>query len=94
MASIRERPRKNGTTAYAVLYVIDGRQSSLPFNDRDSAEKFRILVNAVGPHRALEAIGVKDTPQKQQRGITVAAAGVTQQFRFTGVSEQVSGILW
>lgn len=55
MASIRERTGTRGTT-YAVLFKREGKQSSETFTDRKSAEKFRKLVEAIGPHGAVELL--------------------------------------
>jgi integrase len=60
MASIRKRPRKDGGTTFAVLYNLDGRQTSAPFADELDAEKFRDLVNSVGGRRAQDAWGIAD----------------------------------
>jgi len=57
MASIREVPRKDGGVTFQVLYRIDGRQSSLTLGDVKSAERFKVLVEQVGPQRALEIHG-------------------------------------
>lgn len=59
MASIRKRPRSDGTT-YAVLFTIDRRQTSVPFKDEASAEKFKALVENVGGVRAMAAWGIRD----------------------------------
>lgn len=74
MASIRRRPRADGSTTYAVLFTIDGRQTSVPFGDAAEAEKFRTLVDAVGGQRALSAYDLADTrkARKAKSGPTVA----------------------
>jgi integrase len=54
MASIRERPRADGTVTFAVLYTLDGKQTSVPYSTRSEAEDFRDLVNRVGGRRAME----------------------------------------
>lgn len=60
MASIRERVSKDGsTTTYAVLFNMDGKQKSKSFKAFKTAEKFRKLVDAVGPADALEIAEVK-----------------------------------
>jgi integrase len=59
MASIRERTRKDRTKAYDVRFRVDGRESSLPFNDRSKAERFCRLIDVVGIKRALEEVGVE-----------------------------------
>lgn len=53
MASIRERVSKQGEKTWAVLYRIDGKQSSLTFTSLDKAEWFRSLADLLGPARAL-----------------------------------------
>lgn len=53
MASIRKRPRKDGTT-YAVLFSLNGVQTSVPFGDEAEAEKFRQAVDDFGAARAIE----------------------------------------
>jgi integrase len=75
VASIRNRTRKDGSTYYAVLFRFGGRggrQSSLSFEDEASANKFRALVEAVGPAKAMEVCGVVDTPQRALSGYTVS----------------------
>lgn len=61
MASIRTRTRRDGTPTWAVLYTLDGRQTSVTFTDEPSAEKFRTLVDTVGARRAMDAWGIADT---------------------------------
>lgn len=63
MASIRTRKRKDGTAGHAVMFVIDNRQTSVTFDDLDTAEKFRTLVDSVGANRALAAWGIADNPK-------------------------------
>jgi hypothetical protein len=70
MAWIQERTHKSGT-AFAVRFRIGSRQSTVTFEDEASAEKFRALVNTVGPKRALEVSGgdtVKATPNRETVG--------------------------
>lgn len=57
MASIRERSTKSGATTFAVLYNHEGKQRSKSFTTRKAAEKFRALVDALGPDGALEVGG-------------------------------------
>ncbi|MCV7229099.1 site-specific integrase [Mycolicibacterium komossense] len=72
MASIRRRPRTDGTYTYAVLFTVDARQTSVPFTDESEAEKFRVLVNAVGGKRAMEASGIGETHKSVKAGPTLA----------------------
>lgn len=66
MASIRERKRADGTVInYSVLYTLDKRQTSLPFDNLESADKFKDLVNNVGPARALEIHGINPAPRRR-----------------------------
>lgn len=75
MASLRIRTRKDGSTYYAVLYRFGGRgsrQSSTSFADEESANKFRALVEALGPAKAMEVCGVTETPQRALSAYTVS----------------------
>lgn len=75
MAFIRDRPRGDGTTTYAVIFTLkrpagpDGkvprpRQSSLPFATRKAAEAFLAAVNVHGAERALEMYGADPAPRR------------------------------
>jgi integrase len=73
MASIRQRPRGNGTICYSVLYTIDKRQSSLPFDDPRAAQAFKAAVEVHGAERALTMHGIDPAPRrKQAEALTVA----------------------
>lgn len=72
MASLRERKRRDGTTAWAVLYSLDGRQTSATFDDEKTAQRFADAVDSIGARRAMESWGITDT----KRAIT-GPAGVT-----------------
>ncbi|MDT5320653.1 MAG: hypothetical protein QOD88_3175, partial [Mycobacterium sp.] len=54
MASLRVRQRKDGSSYTAVLYTLDGKQTSSSFNDHLEAVAFQLLANRVGPAKALE----------------------------------------
>ena len=56
MASLRNMSRKNGTAYVQVLYRLNGKQTSTSFEDAASAAKFRDLVDAVGPVKALASV--------------------------------------
>jgi integrase len=74
VAFVRERPKKDGTVVYAVIYRIGGRagrQSSTTFEGRKEAEKFRALVDAFGPVEALAKAGIADT-KPAMSALTVA----------------------
>ena len=53
MASIRIRQRKDGTAYSSVLYVHQGKQSSISFNDHAAALRFQDVCNRLGPAEAL-----------------------------------------
>lgn len=73
MASIRSRQRADGTTAYAVLYKLNGRQTAATFDDEASATEFRDTVNNIGADRAMRAWGIGATPRAEKpKGPTVA----------------------
>lgn len=42
VASIRTRTRKDGTSSHSVLFTIDGRQTSVTFDDLPTAEKWNL----------------------------------------------------
>ena len=55
MASLRNMSRKNGTAYVQVLYRLNGKRPT-SFEDAASAAKFRDLVDAVGPVKALASV--------------------------------------
>jgi integrase len=61
MASLRSRARKNGTPYYAVLYRLQGKQTSTSFDDFESASKFCDLATKFGPENALSTLKVDTT---------------------------------
>lgn len=88
MASIRSRTRKDGTTAYVVLYRIDGRQSALTFDDPDAAEAFKSAVGAHGARRALEMYGVDPEPRRRDQNLTTVSQWVEHHIdHLTGVEQ-------
>lgn len=56
VASIRGRSRADGTEYWAVLYRLDGKQSSTSFSDFASAQRFCKMVNRFGVANALSAL--------------------------------------
>ena len=70
MASIRVRQRKDGSNYTAVLYILDGKQSSSSFDDHQEAINFQRLANRVGTAKAIE---VWRTRQPTDSGHTVAS---------------------
>jgi integrase len=72
MASVRVRARKDGTLYWSVLYRHAGKQTSASFADEKRAQKFRDLVGAVGPARAMEIAGIADTAPRVGSSLTVA----------------------
>lgn len=72
MASVRERKRKDGTPYWSVLYRHEGKQTSASFLDQKEALRFRDLVGAVGPQRALEVAEIADVSRRGTTTATVA----------------------
>lgn len=70
-ASIRERKRTNGSTAYGVLYLLDGDQTSATFDDRPTAEAFVAAIKAAGPGRAMDMWGIARTIKTPVKELTV-----------------------
>ena len=48
MASLRSRRRADGTTAHAVVYIHDGRQTSVTFDSEHSAAEFLDSIKLLG----------------------------------------------
>lgn len=71
-STIRARTRKDGTTCHSVLHWLDGRQTSLPFDDERAAEAFVAAIKAHGARRAREMHGIKDAPRRRAVNMTVA----------------------
>ena len=71
MASVRMRSRKDGTEYYAVLYRLDGKQSSLSFDDHLTASRFCEQANKFGVQNALAMLKEADlTSQTVEQWIT------------------------
>lgn len=71
MASIRSRTRRDGSTGHSVLFVVDNRQTSVTFDDKQTAEQFRDMVDRVGGKRAMTAWEISDVPKILTRGVTL-----------------------
>ncbi|MGZ4526230.1 MAG: tyrosine-type recombinase/integrase, partial [Mycobacterium sp.] len=61
MASVRTRARKDGSEYYAVLYRLNGKQTSTSFEDFASASTFCNLATKYGPQNALSTLRVDMT---------------------------------
>ncbi|MGZ4518931.1 MAG: tyrosine-type recombinase/integrase [Mycobacteriaceae bacterium] len=68
MASMRERSSGASETTWQVLYRHGGKQASKTFRDPKKAEKFRALVDLIGPDKAWAEITGGGLPS----GLTVA----------------------
>lgn len=88
MAFLRQRQRSNGTTAYGVMFTIDGRQTSATFEDADAAEAFLTLANTVGPRRAMDICGIADTVRAAPAKITLIAWLESHIKQLTGVEQK------
>lgn len=67
MASIRKRPRSGGDTAWAVLYPLDGQQTSATFDTEEEAIEFRDAINSMGVEKASRAWDIKPTIRAAKR---------------------------
>lgn len=74
MASVREVPRKDKTTAYTVVFRHSGKQRALAFDTRKSADALASLINAHGPDKALEMHGIelRDRATAEVKPLTVS----------------------
>jgi hypothetical protein len=54
VASIKQRSRRDSSCYWDVMFRLDGRQRSVSFQTQEHAEKFRSMVDLVGPAKALE----------------------------------------
>lgn len=57
-ASIRPRPRRDGTTAFDVRYRVEGVSKTLSFEKHAAAEKWATIVRKVGPVEALSFLNL------------------------------------
>src|SRR5271163_1035550 len=88
MASIRVRQRKDGTTYTAVLYVLNGKQTSSSFNDHAEALRFKELANRTSPAKALE-VWATQVPAADR--FTVASWCTHHVDHLTGVNDETRG---
>ncbi len=84
MASVRVRQRKDGSSYTAVLYVLNGKQTSSSFNNHAEALRFQELANRTSPAKALE---VWTTQVPGAHGFTVASWCTHHVDHLTGVNE-------
>jgi integrase len=84
MASLRVRQRKDGSSYTAVLYALDGKQTSSSFNDHREAVRFQQLANRVGPAKAIE---IWRTRQPTDDGHTVASWCSYHIDHLTGINQ-------
>lgn len=86
MASIRSpRYRKDGSAYHSVLYTLNGKQTSLSFNDYAEAVRFQKLANSVSPAKALEVW--RATQSTGDGGFTVASWCTYHVDHLTGANE-------
>jgi integrase len=84
VASLRIRQRRDGSTYTAVLYMLNGKQTSSSFNDHAEAVGFQELANKTSPAKALEVWAVT-TPAADS--FTVASWCTHHVDHLTGVNE-------
>lgn len=61
-ASVRPRPRRDGTTAFDVRYRLDGASRTISFNTQPAADKWAGIVRKIGPAQAIEFLNISTTP--------------------------------
>ena len=83
MASLRIRQRRDGSTYTAVLYVLNGKQTSSSFNNHAEAVRFQELANKTSAAKALE-VWATTTPSTD--GFTVASWCTHHVDHLTGVN--------
>jgi integrase len=90
MASIRERPRKDGSICYAVLYNIGDRQSSTPFDNKKAADAFKLAVEVQGPERACAMYNINPEPRRHDVKDTLTVADWVRHHidHLTGVEQK------
>lgn len=69
MASIRPDKRRDGSPYWSVLYRFEGKQRSSSWNDEADANRFKLLIETLGPEQAREVVGIP--PLLKTDGITV-----------------------
>jgi integrase len=84
MASVRVRQRKDGSSYTAVLYVLNGKQTSSSFNNHAEALRFQALANRTSPAKAL-AVWATRAPGADS--FTVASWCTHHVDHLTGVNE-------
>jgi integrase len=85
-ASFHKRPRKDGTTAYAVHYELDGKQRLLTLNDAKQAAAIVALIKAHGPERALKMHSIKPPSQRSDTPVLTVGSWIQRHI------ETLSGI--
>ena len=92
MASIRRRSRKDGSESFAVLYRLDGQQSSTSFDDAASAQRFCDQANKFGVANALEMLGAtisRDTTDRLRRMAAMAGQSDPWPFALGRAGERI-----
>ncbi|QDH91716.1 integrase [Mycobacterium phage Phrappuccino] len=78
MAFVRTRYRKDGSPYFSVVFKLsDGTETSDSYNDLPSAEKTKMLVDAVGGDKALEILGIPH-PSERRKGARGAGPTVAE----------------
>ena len=84
IAPIWVRQCRDGNTYISVLYVLNGKQTSSPFNDRTEAVQFQELTNKTSPAKALE-VWAAITPSADS--FTVTSSCTYHLDHLTGVNK-------
>jgi hypothetical protein len=84
MASLRRRQRKDGSSSTSVLYVHQRKQTSSSFNDPAEANRFKDVVDRLGPAETLRIWKAA----KPSDGHTVASFIAQQVAALSGVEKR------
>lgn len=79
MASLRG-PRRADGTGFAVLYKLNGQQTSTTFDLRSEAEEFRDDINNLGVEKAMKAWDLNPTVTAVKRSTAPTVAAWLQQY--------------
>ena len=86
MASMRVRQRKDGSSYTSVLYVHQGKQTSSSFHDPAEANRFKDVVDRLGPAEALRI-----WKRRGRLRVTVASFIAQQIEELSGVEKKTLG---
>ncbi len=87
MASIRYRPRKDGTVAAVVLFRHEGTQSTATFDDPEAAVRWKDILDRIGPAEALKVIKAEGGARHKDTTPLLSAWCLDHIDKLTGVED-------